>query len=919
MAQLPSSALNTHVFPDDQLKIGLLGTPQLCDHDLTVVYSKEKVTVLSPTGTLLLEQPRSGTSSLWHINTIPTTPANIPSSLSCFNVYPIPADNAAICLYWQRCFGSPTKSSFIRAAHRQSFAKLFPLLTPKFISKNYQHTAATAIGHLNRHRKNQHSTQPPVSGPSQQLHPKLLISFYQPTRANYSDATGTFLGTNLHFLIMYHQDSNYINAIALHDYSAASYHTAYMEGLALYQRAKPDGSFIPHIEYADNAMTKAYIAAMKKHKIEVQLVPPSNHRANNAERAVQTFKNHFISSLATCDPLYPAPAAENILPTVKLTLNLLRASNISGLSAHEEMHGPFDSNRYHLHPIGTRVITLDAPENRPSFAPHGVEGFYIGPAMQHYRCHEIYCPHSKAIRTSDSVSWLPFERIIPKYATLPEEIFAGEPTPIHPTIANTTHLTSSQGVASPNDDTPWVPITNSQGANTILEPPTPSTPPHSFCPDDIISSVPTPHTIADHPFSSPSPINAPQANFVHYSKAIRGPDYQHWQDSMHAEIVRLFITTKTALYRPDLTIDTIPSDARVGNANPVIKKKENKIDPSQIEYRTRLTFHEINRKRTPTTNTSIEPPIIEPRITASSTIDSLAVKLLYNSIVSDHEAIFSSIDVKDWYLNSSCDTAFLLIRNGILDEKSKILLGTTHLPDNASLVIEVNNVVYGMDDAGRISQLELVNHLAKDDFHMCPHTPGLFYHATRPNIRFTTWADDFGIKSNPASGDFEFLCDVLKKKYPITAHKTATKYLGMNIDLVRHVDPSKDTLTCSMPGFVKESLAELGFVRTFSPKSPSIYIAPKFGGTTQDESIDTSPPATAEQQTHLRTAIGKFRWYGDAVDPILVTPLSKMANQQSAPTENTMSELSRFLNYVDQFPNAQLTFKPSNMQLYIHQ
>ena len=75
---------------------------------------------------------------------------------------------------------------------------------------------------------------------------------------------------------------------------------------------------------------------------------------------------------------------------------------------------------------------------------------------------------------------------------------------------------------------------------------------------------------------------------------------------------------------------------------------------------------------------------------------------------------------------------------------------------------------------------------------------------------------------------------------------------------------------------------------------------------------------TAAEQTHLRSAIGKFRWYGDAVDPILVTPLSKMANQQSAPTQNTMSELSRFLNYVDQFPNAHLTFRPSNMQLHIH-
>ena len=31
------------------------------------------------------------------------------------------------------------------------------------------------------------------------------------------------------------------------------------------------------------------------------LVPPSNHRANNAEREIQTFKNHSIAGLCSVD------------------------------------------------------------------------------------------------------------------------------------------------------------------------------------------------------------------------------------------------------------------------------------------------------------------------------------------------------------------------------------------------------------------------------------------------------------------------------------------------------------------------------------------------------------------------------------------------------------------------------------------
>ena len=40
---------------------------------------------------------------------------------------------------------------------------------------------------------------------------------------------------------------------------------------------------------------------MKSMNIKYQLVPPSNHRANNAERAIQTFKNHFIAGLCSVD------------------------------------------------------------------------------------------------------------------------------------------------------------------------------------------------------------------------------------------------------------------------------------------------------------------------------------------------------------------------------------------------------------------------------------------------------------------------------------------------------------------------------------------------------------------------------------------------------------------------------------------
>ena len=65
---------------------------------------------------------------------------------------------------------------------------------------------------------------------------------------------------------------------------------------------------------------------MEKENITYQLVPPHNHRANAAERAIQTFTSHFKSILATADPDFPLAQWDLLLPQTNLTLNLLCAS-----------------------------------------------------------------------------------------------------------------------------------------------------------------------------------------------------------------------------------------------------------------------------------------------------------------------------------------------------------------------------------------------------------------------------------------------------------------------------------------------------------------------------------------------------------------------------------------------------------------
>ena len=55
----------------------------------------------------------------------------------------------------------------------------------------------------------------------------------------------------------------------------------------------------------DNECSIDLQTALQIEDIEWQLVPPHNHRANAAERAIQTFKHHFKACLSTIDPDFP--------------------------------------------------------------------------------------------------------------------------------------------------------------------------------------------------------------------------------------------------------------------------------------------------------------------------------------------------------------------------------------------------------------------------------------------------------------------------------------------------------------------------------------------------------------------------------------------------------------------------------------
>ena len=137
------------------------------------------------------------------------------------------------------------------------------------------------------------------------------------------------------------------------------------------------------------------------------------HRRNAAKRAIRTFKNHMMSGFATCDKDFPLAEWDRLLPQAEVTLNLLCTSRVNPkLSAHAYLFGNFDFNKTPLAPPGTILIHKKS-KDRGSWDYHGVEGWYIGPSPEHYRCLKCYNPDTLSEVDTNTLQLVPKSTPIP--------------------------------------------------------------------------------------------------------------------------------------------------------------------------------------------------------------------------------------------------------------------------------------------------------------------------------------------------------------------------------------------------------------------------------------------------------------------------------------------------------------------------
>ena len=156
----------------------------------------------------------------------------------------------------------------------------------------------------------------------------------------------------------------------------------------------------------------------KENNVNFQLVPPNTHRRNAAKRSIQTWKNYFFAGLATCDTKTPIKEWDLLLPQSDTTLNLLRTyRRFPRLSSYKCLNQKFNFAAIPIALPGTRVVSQISTNQCRHMAPHGIDGWYVEPSIQHYLCHKCCIPSNHVVQDVMTINWFPSTTPFHKFTT----------------------------------------------------------------------------------------------------------------------------------------------------------------------------------------------------------------------------------------------------------------------------------------------------------------------------------------------------------------------------------------------------------------------------------------------------------------------------------------------------------------------
>ena len=426
LPHVSSHAKSTTIFP--KLQQSLISVGQLCDDGCTATFSKNYVIVKQGHKTVMTGS-RNISDGLWDLS--------FPINQTMNYIIEKGRTLKDLAQYHHASLFSP-KPSTLHAAQNNNQLITFPGINSINFAKHMPTSVSTSKGHLDQERSGLQSTKsvgattPPeleltvdekadfyperIENNTKTHECMALITPFKESEKAFMDSCGRFPHKssrgNEYIMIVYDYDSNAILAEPFKNRTAGELKKTWE---ILHNRLSRN-NIAPKLYLLDNEISNEFKNALIKYKLAFQLAPPYIHRQNAAERAIRTFKNHFISGLCSVHPSFPMSEWDRLLPQAELSLNLLRASRVNPkLSSYAFLFGNFDFNKTPLAPPGSKITVHLKPDHRATWDPHAENAWYVGPALDHYRCLRCYIPQSHRTRNADTVEFFPHHIPIPQY------------------------------------------------------------------------------------------------------------------------------------------------------------------------------------------------------------------------------------------------------------------------------------------------------------------------------------------------------------------------------------------------------------------------------------------------------------------------------------------------------------------------
>ncbi len=346
LPELPAGARAAHIIPR-LASHSLLSFITICNSGCMVTFTKINCTIAYHGRTIICGHKCTQTG-LWMVPitkntgnqaTCPVPPTAAPTSAVAANVNAT-SSATKYARYIHQCLCSLPAATLLGALNCSEELATIPGLTPHLIKFHLPCSTATDKGHLHWHKSNTASTQNvqdtivTARAKVDRMFPQQEICAVQDvfcfaalayaiTGTMNTDITGAFpvrSFKSMHYIfVAYVYDLNAIIVRATPSCTDASMVTAFTKVIATLKSSR----YTPSLNVMDNECSAAVEKYIRSEKITIQLVLPHNHCVNAAERAIATFKEHFIAALATVDTHCPLQLWNEFLPQVELTLNML--------------------------------------------------------------------------------------------------------------------------------------------------------------------------------------------------------------------------------------------------------------------------------------------------------------------------------------------------------------------------------------------------------------------------------------------------------------------------------------------------------------------------------------------------------------------------------------------------------------------